>query len=492
MNFLRFTAALGLAAGVFACAAAEENLWPVRVAQTGGDRAIVSWRSAGPLIFRNPSAEPGTVAGFRPLFARWTTPSGQLRETNVLYPIFTHRTDGDTYRWSVFQLVNRSGARAAGTAAGQTAPTYETFDVWPFWFSRDTGSPESSYRALFPVAGTLQARFGYDELSWMLFPIYARAEKRGAVSTSTPWPFVKVTRGTEQGFALWPLYGKREKSAAFEREFFLWPLAWNNTIEPADAAPAGTLSRREVGFLPFYTSETDTGFVNRNYAWPFFGYTIRTEPIRYRESRYFWPFLVQGRGEQKFVNRWGPFYTHSIVKGTDKTWLLWPFYREKSWTDAGLHQTQRQFLYFVYRSTAQRSANNPAAAPAHKTHLWPLVSAWNNGAGRRQIQFPSLLEVFFPDNERVRASWSPLFALYRFDQTAPDASRHDLLWGLITWRRDPGAHEFHLGPLFSTSANVAEKRVAIGNGVLAWERRTTAAGWRFFWFDFPSHRPASK
>lgn len=484
MHHLRLPALLGLLAAGTACAIAEENAWPVRVAQLDAQGEVVSWQAAGPLAFSKPSAEPGRVKGFRPLFAQWQTPTGAVRETNILYPLFSYRTSGDSYRWSVFQLMNRGGAHERAPTSAGADPTYETFDVWPLWFSRDTGEPAGSYRALFPIAGTMKARFGFDRLSWTLFPLYGQAEKKGAVSTSTPWPFVKITRGTEQGFALWPLYGHREKPGVFEQEFYLWPLAWNNTVQPDEDAPAGAQARREVGVLPFYTSETETGFVNRSYVWPFFGYTDRTTPVRYHENRYLWPFLVQGRGEQKYVNRWGPFYTYSNHKGTEKTWVMWPLFREKTWTDAGLHHEQRQMLYFLYRSTLQRSATNPHAAPAEKAHLWPLLSAWDNGAGRKQFQFPSPLEVFFPDNERIRVSWSPLFALYRFDQRAPDTRRHELLWGFISWNREPDGHEFHLGPLFSVKRDAGSNRVALGNGLIAWQRNSAGERGRFRWFDF--------
>lgn len=480
---LSIATGLAFAGGGAAWTRAEENIWPIRVTQTDDVGTPLAWQAAGPLIFKKPARDAGTVEGFRPLFARWKDSAGHLQETNVVYPFFVYQTDGETYRWSVLQLINRSGDRAARAAQRLPALTYETFDVWPFWFSRDTGSAETSYRALFPIAGTIKNRLGYDRLSWTLFPFYGRAEKNGAVSTVTPWPFVKVTRGTEHGFALWPLFGNREKPGAFSRQFYLWPLGWNNTIQPASDAAPGTPARREVGFLPFYTRETAAGFTNEIFLWPFFGYTDRTIPYRYHETRYFWPFLVQGRGDDRVVQRWGPFFTHSNSKGTDKKWVLWPIYRQKEWTEAGLNQTQRQVFYFLYRSTEQRSATNPRSAVAVKEHFWPLLSFWDNGAGRRQAQFPSPLEVFFPDNERVRVSWSPLFALYRFDQSAPDRERHELLWGLISWRREHDRTEFHLGPLLSVDTATAEKQIALGNGIVGL-RRHERAGWRLFWFDF--------
>jgi hypothetical protein len=185
------------------------------------------------------------------------------------------------------------------------------------------------------------------------------------------------------------------------------------------------------------------------------------------------------------VNRYGPFYTRSSNKGIEKTWVMWPVYREKRFSDAGISHRQRQILYFLYWSLEQRSTTNPAAAPAEKSHLWPIYSKWDNGAGRKQLQFPSPLELFFPDNERVRHSWSPLFSLYRFDQREPHSARHEAFWGLVSWAHEPSRREFHFGPLFSMNAEPEEKRVAIGNGLFGF-RRSAGSGWRVFWFDFPS------
>ena len=485
MNILRLTLLLGLAAALAARAdTGERNAWPVRVAEIRADGQTESWQSLGPLLFEKPADDGGSIAGFRPFYVATTDARGLTRQTTVLYPIFTYRSDGEVSQWTILQLINRSG-RAEG-APPTKDEKHEAFDVWPLWFSRQTDSPETSYHALFPVAGTIKNRFGFDRISWGLWPLYMESSKRGTTTTSVPWPILRVTRGTEQGFALWPLFGWREKPDAFRQQYYLWPLIWNNTTQPPAAAPAGTPPSRAVGFLPFYTREQSAGFINENYAWPFFGYTTRTQPFRYDETRYLWPLLVQGRGDDRLVNRWGPFYTHSVIKGLDKTWVLWPLFREATWTDAGIRQTKTQLLYFFVWSLDQRSATNPARPHANIVHVWPLLSEWSNGAGRRQLQVPSPLEVFFPGNAKVRESWTPLFALYRYDQRAPDDFRHDFLWGAVTWRREAGRREFHLGPLLSVDSQAQHRRIALGNGLLGLERRADTGGWRFFWFDFPS------
>ena len=169
----------------------------------------------------------------------------------------------------------------------------------------------------------------------------------------------------------------------------------------------------------------------------------------------------------------------------DKRWVMWPVYREKRFSEAGIAQRQRQVLYFLYWSLEQRSHTNPSAASAEKSHLWPLYSKWDNGAGRKQFQFPSPLELFFQGNERIRESWSPLFSLYRFDQREPGIVRHEAVWGLFSWTRSPTRREFHLGPIISMEATNEEKRFAIGNWLIG-IRRSPNTGWRAFWFEFSS------
>lgn len=484
MSPARFLACAGCLVALAArSGATERNAWPVYVAQEDVAGHVVSWESVGPLIFRKPAPEAATVSGFRPLFVRTEDASGTTTVATVLYPVFIYRADSDTYKWTILNLITGAGPKheVATTSTDQT----KAFDLWIFYFSRQTGSPETSYRALFPIVGTIKYRFGKDELRWVIWPLYFRVEKNGAATTSTPWPFIQVVTGTEHGFALWPLYGTRERPDSFHRTFFLWPLGWNNTIQPPEDSPPGTPPTRQFGFLPFYTREQRDHYINEDYVWPFFGYTDRTLPNRYHETRYFWPFFVQGRGDDRFVDRWGPFYTHSIVKGMDKTWIMWPLIRQAKWEDSGVAQKRTQFLYLLYWSLQQRSLTNPNAAPADRTHIWPLFSKWDNGAGRRQFQLFSPFDVFFPDNDNVRESWTPLFSIFRYDQRASDDRRWSLLWRAVTWRHDHGEKEFHLGPLFSVESRPHQRRVAIGNGIFGWKRDPDDKGWHVFWFDFP-------
>lgn len=476
MRFSRIPALLGLAALLCApVGAAERNEWPLWVGQTdaGGDH-VESWHGAGPLFFSQPLDDGNTAAGFRPVYFNEKNAAGQVTAAYFLYPLFTWRADANYYRWSIYSLINWNSSRAG------RGETDRGFDVWPFYFSRETGDPATSYHAVFPLAGQVTNRFGDDRISWLLFPLYGRFEKHGMVTTAAPWPFIRITEGGgNRGFQFWPLFGQVAKAGVYRDQFCLWPLIYKN--ERWRDGPAPDV---QLGFLPFYARAQSAGAISETWLWPFFGYTHRTAPDRYDERRYFWPLLVQGRGDTRYVNRWAPVYTHSVAKGVDKTWLLWPLWRQSKWDEGGLALTKSELLYFVYWSEEQRSLAHPALAPAWKTHLWPLVSVWDNGAGRRQVQLPSPLEVFFPANEIMRLAYSPLFALYRYDRRAPGDVRQSFLFDFITWRREAARTEFHLGPLLSVERRPAQERIALGNGLLGIRRRPGQRVWHLFWLDF--------
>jgi hypothetical protein len=483
---------------------AETNCWPFWVRReappastpappaptTTPAVAAASWEAAGPLAFSRPLSPfrrpdgATTAAGLRPLYVEKRAPDGGLTHAHFLYPLFSYTAkDGGGHAWSLFGVANHE--RQPAIRPTDAEPADHRFDLWPFYFSNHpAGSPGKSYRAVFPLYGDVPGRFFNDRVNWLLWPLYARFERNDVATTTVLWPFFRWTAGDgNHGFAFWPLFGRREKENAYRERYLLWPLIFRNEYNLWEQRPVV-----KTGFLPFYYGETSPAATSRNYLL-FFGKTRVTAPWRYDETRYFWPFLVQGRGERLRVNRWAPFYTHSQTPEREKTWLMWPLWKHSLWTDGQDAYERRQFAYFLYHSTSQQNLARPAPRPANKTTVWPLFTSWSDGAGRRQIQAPSPLEVFLPANEPARLAWSPLFALYRYEQAAPGAFRHSLLWNLVTCRREPGVREFHLGPLYSAHSNAGYKRHALLNGVAGLDRRPDR-GWRPFLLKFHPEGPA--
>ena len=203
---------------------------------------------------------------------------------------------------------------------------------------------------------------------------------------------------------------------------------------------------------------------------------------------------MQGRGDQRRINRWAPFYSHSQIKDLDKTWVLWPLWRQATWNDAQLRHEKRQLLYFVFNETIQHDRDDPDLAPARKTHLWPLFSSWDNGAGQKQFQTLSPIEVFLPHQERTRRLWSPLFAIYRFNQTAPGETRHSLLWDAVTYASSDKSDtkEFHLGPLAEYYSDSSSARIGFLSGLFGLHRAEPQRTWRPYFGRDPTTSPLSE
>ena len=484
---LRSLRALALAATTLAVvgvsARAQVNAWPFYVARSTPAGAPHSWQAVGPLAFAEPAADAQTASGLRPLWVTFRHANGDLAASHFLYPLLSNRRHALGSSWSALNLIRYETAAPSPTGATAVRHT----EIWPFYFSRQTGEPATSYRAVFPLAGRLPRKLGQDEFSFALFPLYGRFEKNGVTTTTTPWPFIKTLRGEgNRGFEFWPLAGHRDKPGVYRESFVLWPFIQHTTT--GLDRPEGPTTHAH--YLPFYAVDRAPGYTSETWLWPFFGYVDRTAPCTYRANNYFWPFFVQGRGDQRHVNRWAPFYTHSNIKDYDKTWVMWPLWRDATWPSDNLVHHRRQLAIFLYHDTVQRSATHPALAPARKTHLWPLYTAWDNGAGRRQIQALSPFEVFFPHNEIIRRTWSPLFSLYRYDQARPGHTRHSLLWNGITLERsaasatEPAAApttDFHLGPFLQVSSSSGSgQRVSFLSGLFGLHRAPDQRIWRLF------------
>lgn len=492
---------------------AETNYWPFFVGRSEPSNVLspanapaASWNALGPLIFRQPLvARPrfddgaAVARGFRPFYVEKRDAGGRLLQLHILYPLFNWRAvKDDGYRWDIFTLINHEHGPATRNAPGRD--TDNQFDIWPFYFSNDTGDPATSYRAVFPIYGNVGSRLLQDRIGWFLFPIYAWSERNGTTTRAVLWPvFRRSTGNGVDGWKAWPIAGHETKTdtetGALLRKntFVLWPFYFNNTAWNRDNPSADPA--RAFAVLPFYYYESAPGFRSDSYML-FFGRTRRTEPYVYSENRYFWPLFVQGRGPDHRVNRWAPFYTYSRHNSREKTWILWPLWNQSRMDDGVNSYERKRFFYFVYNSVAQKRVAPPEATaaqkaaieaqpPARRISVWPLFTYWTDGRGRKQLQALSPLEVFLPQNEPTRLVWTPLFALYKYEQEAPGHTRHSILWNFITHRREPGLREFHIGPLYSGERVGDSKRRALFGGLIGMQK-IPPQGWRPFVCNFKS------
>lgn len=453
---------------IFQSSGAWINLWPVATYEEGDcDRCFSRETYFGPLIEQR-YTECGHVAAIRPLAGHIDDYDCCESLDYFLYPLFTHLRTQWGSSWNIFGLISNC-----------STPDKEKFSFFPFLFFNHSCNPCDSYYGIFPIVGKVRNYLCADSLRWFLFPLYLGIQKGDTVRHGLPWPIIRWQTGPcSGGGALWPLVGCYWRENDYYHSYAFWPIAYK--FLDALGTPYPSIRR---GLIPLYAYENSARREMTTVLWPFIS-RVEMHDRCYVENQFFWPFFVQGRGENEYVNRWAPIYTHSYRCGRDKRWFLWPLIKIQHWEDRGLYVTQEQFFYFIFWKQCQQCLADPSLPPAKKVHLWPLLSYWDNGVGQRQFQFISPIEVFFPNSKAVRIIYSPLFAIFRYEQIAPGHTRQSLLFDLIATEKTPCSQRLSVGPLLDVERGPCGSGFQILKGLLGFKIEENKKCFKFLWISF--------
>lgn len=451
-----------------------KNIWPAYVSQEDlhpeADDTECELCCIGPL-WSSHTRNGVEYNTFRPFFTIASNRKEGRQSAYFLYPLFKRHKSPHDVRWQ-------------GIIAKSRYPNnpddLEKKRIFMIYDYQKPGQDARAKRSLFPISGRIDHFMGNDTVSWTLFPLWLQSAKNGENRYAFLWPFIHWQKGeTSGGGSFWPLRGHTWKTDSYDHQYWLWPLIFSHKNNLDQETPW-----IKHGFLPFYSYEHSATLESKTWLWPFFGYTQKKDPDYY-ETRLLWPIFVQARGSDKNINRWAPFYTHSQYKNTDKKWYCWPFIKRKDWdhSEKNLSFQQRQFLFFFVWTHRQQSLDDPQKFNAHKIHVWPFLSHWNNGNGQKQIQMLSPLEPFFQHNEVIRELYSPLFALFRYSEKGPDHHMASFCFNLITYERSPHQKEFTLGPLFCIKSSPQGSGFQILRGLLGFHRYENKKTLKLFWFS---------
>lgn len=435
----------------------EANDWPFVVRHAAGP--FFPWpevRAAGP-FFALEERPTGRMVTLRPLWIQASDKARNRSRTHIFYPLLNLHSGASFHRGHILNLVRWSKQGEAPLS----------LEVFPFFFSRS--EPGARTLALWPLAGTLHQRFGRDRIDFVAWPAYVRTLRDGERRDHYLYPFFSHLRGPDsQGWGIWPLWGRFEKSGDYRHQWAMWPFYYHYFDDLDQPVPY-----ERFGLWPFYTRETAEGLKSESWVWPIFGITRESDPRpAYVEHRYIWPFVVRGAGEERHVERWLPIYSRERSPGREEVWWAWPLWKEERLEEAGRIRERQTFLYFLYRDERQVLATGEARLNT----LWPLWGYWEDGAGRSQLQVFDPLTVFFPSNPVVKDAWSPLFAVFTIEEQE-GARRVSLLWDLCVWERGPAAERrFQLGPLFHWESG---QGWSLLKGLVGRDRST--GEWTLFW-----------
>ncbi len=467
---------------VYAIPDMDENIWPVRV-DWEENSEVQRTRIAGPFYERN-IQEDETFIALRPFTLRreyHSDPTTQYSES-FLYPLYKYtQYEGHSFR-TIFQLIRWKSIDndTSETIGTNEAESYlRAFEVFPFYFDYEYANPDYSYQGLFPIYGTVRNRLFVDQIDWRLFPLYAKVQDDDETAKYYIWPFFKDLEGPKsKGFGIWPLYGNFSRENDYHHQYLLWPFIYHNQNHLDRDIP-----QTKIGILPLYHEETREGYKQKDILWPFFGYTYSNNPS-YDESRFLWPFIIQRRGQDRYLNQYAPFYSHSIKNGTESYWYLWPIYNSREYETEGVLVKRWKLLYFLYWHMNQYEAAQPDNKIAQKSHFWPLYSYRSETDKVTQFQLLSPLEPLFQNNEEIRKLYSPLLALYRYQHIHEESKDVEFLFSLINYERRTSHKRFNIGPLFDYKSGDAVKKVDFLKGLFRYERFNDRKETTFLWIRF--------
>jgi hypothetical protein len=245
-----------------------------------------------------------------------------VHTTSVLWPIYSRSTGSKVDRFRVWPFYGKSDLLNEYN---------KKFVLWPIYTSveyTNDRNPGGGF-ILVPIYGHVQTELA--ENYWLVAPMirYMTSEKQWIVHA--PWPFIQMADGIMYKRIVWPLYGKKHLGT-LTRQYFLWPLIWNNKTEYARHTQHRRLA---VPFVSYQTEvatkaspEYEVGEVFSRYwkIWPLMSWERTDGNTRFRTLE-LWPLRNTPGVERNWTPYW-TLYRRMNTNGEIGHHLLWGLYRQ--------------------------------------------------------------------------------------------------------------------------------------------------------------------
>ncbi len=404
------------------------TLWPIYDYRASETADYQSLHMFGPFIKYETKGGESEFA-VRPFFYS-AADDEESSQTDVFYPLFSHKSDAESSSSNIIQLFSIDhGSRESGSS--------NRHYLFPFFFYGE--EEQGTYKAFFPVAGTLYNWFGRDRISFVLFPLYSHTERKTTHIDNVLWPiFAKVSGENESGYKFWPIYGQSRKEGVYRKKFFLWPIFFSESLKQDTDNP------QEVrAAWPLFVSKSSPKKSQDFFLWPFFSRTD-DHVKEYSSFNAPWPLIRVTEGERYHGLKILPFYSDETMDVKRERWYLWPIYKIEEMNSELIERRRDRVLFFLYSDT--REIRLETGESKRRIDLWPLFG-YQRTNGVSQLHVFSLFEPFFPGNQSIERLWSPLWRIYqqKWDQQGNNVV--SLLWNLYWLERQGDKVAWELFPL---------------------------------------------
>lgn len=361
------------------------------------------------IVYDHESSKPQTELFVHPLYGSYENRDRAYEIDSVLYPVFYSHGTNYWKRWSVLYFWTGEDLYHQDTKNDQD------FFLAPFFYWGSGETEEDDYFSFFPFAGTMKDKFGWDELNFVMFPVYSNWSRGRYKAHSVLWPLIMWggDGNRRSDFRILPFYSKKKHEGKYELTTVLWPFFQWGSFGLDHKDPW-----HHFLFIPFYAQKySDSG---QMYAYSVL-YPVslaawgRDDAVNAREFRLLW-FLYQNmKSDDPYIRKHVifPFYASyqfgepelDYYKKMDFYLILAGNLR----TQSALVDSRYDFFIPFYYNHYRYYKKEDQSVSALK--IWPLYHSFSDSDGSSGWQTVSLWP--FPD-DYIDRTWGPLYSLAEY------------------------------------------------------------------------------
>jgi hypothetical protein len=435
---------------------------PVVAWRRNSETGVLSVNALGPLVEIGADGEQSVRALFRPLFVQFSTP--QTTGFDLAWPFVAGRFREDGYHVRFFNYLH--------TRKPQDDSMKRSRDwLLPVVFT-GTDNDGERYYGLFPVFGDIHNIIGFDKLSFVLFPVYLKADQGLTEGHSLVWPlFNRTTAKKWHKWRVFPFYGFREsREGDWCQQFLAWPIIhwshWSSEDRSGNAWFVFPLLGRSREQLPRneVDSEAQQTAQSTTVLWPFFLFanTPSTQTVHAP-----WPFVqfnhseFNGR-EQRKLYLW-PFWGRADQEKKWYRFLAWPFFHQ--WHDTHSSETiHRTWLVPFYRDQRRLIESSQTS---RQLQVWPLFSMETRDETIDVKAFDLWPMARNPVIDRL---FDPLYTVFRYKRDENDTLRWSLLWNTMSWESGQTGKKLEVPLLFKWKNSTDKTEFSLLKGLFSVQR----------------------
>ena len=355
--------------------------------------------------FFSSSAEE-VIGGIPPFYS--TVQGGEVDRLDVCWPLYSraHSEQEQTQRllWFGFERSHPQQVRTRTM-------------LLPFWFSGVT-EKGVSYRAFFPLGGTMYDFLMFDRVQFYLWPLYATASVNDQKSQMILWPLYTRTQGPDvERFRIFPFYGRSEKVGIEQNRFIMWP--FYTSVQALS-------ERGGEGFVlfPFY-GQIDAPHLQTRWVLPPFFRFSQAEDQRTRDMP--WPFVqwAEGRVDKQYL--W-PIVGRKKIRDHRSGFLAWPII---TWDASGNENEGSRRLHVAPVYQFKKIWNASESIDQSEWKVWPVA----RGIRKEDCSVIEVLALWpFERAAVIERNWAPCWRLFRIEQSENEVE-WSLLHGVLGYKR---------------------------------------------------------